>query len=457
MLVGKDELKNTWQLTKVRLSSVKSGRLRLLMSLVGIVYLVNLVAFFIWFRPNENGLDSFAWQDYSALLFGALLLSIIVYACLYRTDNQKFAVFPQTNTSRFISSQAFIYTLIVACALLVLVLYLITYGIVALLATAFNTVYLVYAFDPLFIISGFFVFLMYLIVFASMVSLVAALIRKFKLYAILAIAIIIGVIIARPSQMLELLEVIFGFILMEHSVLLFLIKGIALWAVLFALSFIINRFTVYYKETIRITGLRVAVVVLASALIFAVPTFFKLQETNSEAADDLSMFAWTRNAEQILIDISALPEGSRIDIRPGNNIALVKDTEKLVGTEYEAGRMRLIYQDGIIEEYPEDYVVVYYNESLSNISGGTLVITFTRPLMERNSHDLIPLSNPVLEARLEGSTLHLDYNFDSVKAVFTPIWSFMNQFDDFRDKGFVYQYFATFNHNSSADISVWVD
>ena len=457
MLVGKDELKNAWQLTKVRLSNAKSGKLPIFAGIVGVIYLVSLILYFVWLRPGNGALESYQWQDYSLLFLGVLLITIFVFAANYRMSNRNYEVFPQTNTSRFLSSQACTYILIITCALALLLMYLIVYGITALLAAIFTVIHLVYAFDPLFVIAGFFVFIVWLSLFTAVVSLIAALIRRFKLYAILVFAVATGVLIARLGHVIELTRITLGFILFEQSVLLFLLKGIALWIVLFICAFLVNKFTVYYKDSIRLSAQRIAIVVLASALGFTTPTFFVTPDASLVIIDDRNGFEYSWEAEQIEIDVSALPNGTRITIEPGANVALIP-SDSVAEIHYGGGTITVVYEDKTIEEYPDGYLLVYYPEELSSINGNKLVIIFNAARVVLNSYDLMALTHPTFEARLEGTRLYLDYHYDkNVKAVFLPIWSFMWQFEYFRDKGVVEQPFVQFSSNSSGAVSIWVE
>ena len=70
---------------------------------------------------------------------------------------------------------------------------------------------------------------------------------------------------------------------------------------------------------------------------------------------------------------------------------------------------------------------------LSNFTGEKLVVSYALPPRIMKLRELGLPINQQVSARLDGTTLYIDYVYDkNVKFVFVPIWSFMRQFDGYR-------------------------
>jgi len=420
----KNELKNAGHLTRIKLKNEK--RILLIGAFgMGFLPLTNLFGFLTWLYSADDRVGNYyQWPDSSMLLSYGILIAIIVINCFYRTDNQNYAVYPQTNTTRFLSAQALFYALIAFFGVVLLASYLIQYSVVAAIASGNKSIHLIYHFDIGFVVAGFFTLIVYLSLIAALISLVATLVRKFRIYAIAVFIVIAGILIAQPPLAVSLFRAVFGFLIYEHSVMFFFLKGIVLWAVLFILSLIVNKFTVYYRDSIRLSK-RVAVGICL-ACIFTVAIFrvfmvvvVPIALSSSERIDYIYKEPSTIAEDpdmDIIFDISDLPKGSKI------NIVTTNIFDETTGDTFfsSSGDMRLSYDVG----------------ALSSVSGNKLIVSYTMPMETVNQYDIASMANPKLSARLEGDTLYLDYTYDeNVKAVFIPVWSFMWQFDHFKGKG----------------------
>jgi len=345
---------------------------------------------------------------------------------------------------------------IVAFSLIILMVYLVQFAALSAVRAMDDTVHLLYTFDPGFTIAGFFVMVMYLSIIAALVALISTLLRKFKLYAVIAFGIVLVMVIARPLMALEVLRAAFGFLLFEPSLLFFFIKGIVFWVLLASLSLFVNWKTVYYQQSIRRSGRVIAGIVATcscAALIAAVsiPPF---EVSASTSQGDGFSFEF----EPMVFDISHLPEGSSIEIEASGSIAVLGDLESQNWSSYtENGKTTYFLEDGTTQEVPEGYLVVDSWVALVDIDSNKLNVSFVPPIRVFGSIELENPTNARLEARLEGATLFLEYHFDNTKIVLLPIWSFMWQFDHFVGKEIFPELLFPFEQTWGDSVHIWVE
>lgn len=460
MFMAKNELKNAGQLTRIKLGNAKFKILRTFLVIVAI-FLINLIPSLIMMFKVTDGLKSYRLPDFSIWFLLGILLAIVIWSCIERISNQNFAMYPQTNTSRFLSTQALYYSWILLTAALLLAMYLIQSGIMAIIATGHKNIYLVYKFDPAFIISGFLVLIIYASIIAGFISLVTALIHKFKIYAVGVFAAMAGFFIANPLLSLKFIQSGLGFLVYEPRLILFICKGFIIWAALFALSFIVNKFTVYYKTSLRLsddvtTGIAAACIIaifaLGSVALIMAPS---IEKSSAAAQQDYPAGPLSKQLE---FDISALPKGGSINIITGGDIGFITNPGNVTSSGSDNEGRFYIYEDGTREEYPEEYLVLEYYDQMSNIDGDRLIINYTLPLNIEDSQNIGWLIKPDFKARLEGNTLYLDYSYEkNVKAVFLPIWSFMGQFVYFKDRGITKESFFRSYSGCGGSISLRIE
>lgn len=416
MFVANNELKNAIQLTKIKLYNTKKS---LIYSLLFVLFIIlsNLIPTLFYIFKQADGIMDYIIQDYSIPFAIGFLIGIVVVTCGDKTNNQLYSVFPQTNTSRFLSSQALYYIYILCFAILSLFMYLIQYTIFAVIARLYKNMVLVYQFHWSFVLAGFFVLIVYLAIITAIITLIATLIRKFRIYGILSFAFLGVLILTNMVKTIEFSKRALGFLIFEKNPALFVLKGIIIWAVLFFISLIINKLTIYYKSNIKISRAVIAGIVVVGVLAIGVAPLLLF--------DNMTISSTTHATEQnipnineILIDTSEIPPGSEINIVTTENI--VDDTNQ----------SEIFYGDNI------DRMHLSYDENaLSSFSGQKILIHYDFPSYMRDDYELTRFSNPKFSAHLNGNTIYLDYSYDkNIKAIFIPVWSFMWQFDGYKGK-----------------------
>jgi len=418
MFMAKSELKNAMQLTKIRLDNTKRNRVWFLLIILTVI-LGNLIPSLISIFKQTNGVAEYRLQDYSITFGVGILIAITIMACSYKTTNQFYSVYPQTNNSRFLSSQALWYIWILCVAVVSLLIYVIQYSVLAVIAAYQANIILVYNFDLGFVISGFFVLIVYLAIITAIITLIAVLIRKFRIYAILSFVLFAAFVITNVPKMIELFKVIFGFLIFESNPALFILKGIILWVVLFGVALFINKHTVYYESGIKISKTIIAVITVIGIITIGVTPFLFYNTTTSQSVSEREdktseLYRWY----EIVIDASAIPNGSTINV-VAPNIKIMNTTNEFI--TYDGENM--------------DMYLEFDKDIFSNFNGEKIIISYCLPTLMIDYYELSKLANPKLATHLEGNTLYLDYSYDkNIKAVFIPVWSFMWQFDGFKGR-----------------------
>ena len=439
-LVDKDELKNSWKLARLKLRSEFSRGVRYLGIILGVLLLLSLISGVIWlFTPNSTP-EFYSFMDMSFWLPFGVVIGLIIVAAGYVNNNKSYEVYPQTNTSRFLSTQVLYYAFVVFIAAALLVIYLIQYAVAAPIALGQENTTLPYVFDPVFLIAGLLVLIVGLSLAVAHISLVAALIRKFKIYAIAAFVVMLAVLYARGEYSLGLVSTVFSFLGSESSVILFLIKGIVLWAGLFTLTYVINRHTVYYRSVAPsknfITQI-VATSVVVALITGGTTLLAKPVTLNQLLGGGGSNLGWMVEYQCEEFDISDLPNGSSIRIVTSGNIAIpgASNSSNVIGTYQDDYQTTVYFEDGTSQTFPSHYLQVGCFFDPNSVNGNKLVVWYNPPVIYTATQVMINPANARLEARLEGTTLYLDYTYDkNVKLVFVPTWTFMGQFDYFIGK-----------------------
>jgi len=375
-----------------------------------------------------------------------------------------YSVFPQTNTSRFLAVQAMHHIVILIAALVSLLFNLLQYALFALLSARHPYIVLANRFDWGFVISGFFVMILYLFLVTAMISLIATLIRKFRIYAILGLAFLGAISLVNPPVFIRLLQSIVAFLVLERNLGLFFIKGILLWVVLFGASLIINKHTAFYRSSMRSdTATMIAIVFVTTFFLMGLTLPFMIFSGNGNGQVTESI-VYNSPLEEIVLDASHVPHGSDIEVIT-TNITLSSESGTYDDDSYDdfVDDSETIFWSG---GYATDFGLLrlmYLNEdqiyALKNFDGERIVIAYELPNLSFRD-DSIDLSHFVTQefsARLEETTLYLDYQFTrGVNAVIIPIWPFMAQFEQFQGRDLLIESISS-HGSASGKIDITVE
>jgi hypothetical protein len=460
MFVAKNELKNAW-----KLSRVKYGNNKMWINyvcLMGFFFLSNLISVIVTIFSEKDSIDYNLITDVSLWSLAGFFIGFIIVNATYRTTNQYYAVYPQTNNSRFLSYVLRLHFLIAAVPLSLLAIYLLQYGILLIITADMSNIHFIYTFDVLFLIAGFAVMMIYCAVLTGIVTLIAVILRKFKIYAAVFFSVILVLAILNPVKAFDGFKAVFGFLIFEGGVWLFILKGVIFWAALLFVSFIINKYTVYYKTNNSILerkGITAAVfvcILIAGIALSITITRLSMPQTGGsyEVHENNTYDNWhefpTAQFKEIRVDISHLTKGSEIEIKTGGDVTLVANEDKITGYGNYGNAQFIYYEDGSSLEYPREHMTIMINDELKNIQGDTLIIGYTLPFKVVLVKEIGHLTNPELNARLEGNTLYIDYSYEkNVKAVFVPIWTFMWQFDYFKGRDLYEPFYSYYSENNA--------
>lgn len=452
MFVAKNELRNAIKLTGVMFSSVTRRNMLLFSVIACGIFLAVLTANILWIhRETAQLVDVHTVYDYYILMAFCIVIAIARMNVQYRESNQRFEVYPQTNTSRFLCTQVIYHCWIVFLSLFSMALYLIHYGVLAIFAAMYENLHLIYPFSLGYVLTGLVVLIIYASVISGFVFLITALVRKFSIYALTFIAVSVGLILTNHAAASAAFKVFSGFLIFEESVLMFIIKGVAAWVALFVVNFMINKHTVYYqdyKALSKNTLLRIAVTGLTAVIMVGTVGFITMSiiVASGEGGYNSAVNIDEQVEEQIEFDISHLPQGNVIKIEPGDNIIFYNNSDETILEESKNETSYMGYEAGSsLGEYTFSNMTFSLWEPLSNDAGEKLVLYYKFPEYIVNQENVSYFASPQFQARLDGVTLYVNYTFEpNVKVVAISTWPFMKQFAQFNDQGL-------FNKSNSGD------
>jgi len=355
----------------------------------------------------------------------------------YRFSSRDYAVYPQTNNSRFLAHQIELYSFVILTPLLIMLVYLIQYGVLALIASGRDNVHLVFDFNIGFVLSGLVLATIYFALITGAIILISALIRKFRLYAIVFFTALAIILFGNFSIPFLPLFRLLGFLLRESNIWLFILKGTITWIGLFAVAFVVNKYTVYYKAhnfnySKRVIAGICAVMILAA---FAVINLIGLTAPAILMDSDEWDVSRNQRLNALEIDLSDLPEGSNINVvASGDAVFFDGINPEIIGQSHTLSEQTLHFSDGSEQTFPAGHLIIIGYHDLFDIDGGTLFVQYNYPLeVIPNAGDISHWINPQFDIHFEGNTLYVHYTYNkNVKAIIIPIWSFMRQFESFR-------------------------
>ena len=442
MFMVKEEFANIKNLLRVRFKT-NAKSLKWIFILLGLFVFVPFAGTVVGILQS-NHVRFYNIGDFSLTILVGIVLRYFVLMLMYRNTNDKLSVYPQTNNSRFISSLLYNFIEVFALAAFVLATYLIRYIIIWVLTLFMAHVHFALDFDLSFIIVGFFVYIAYSLLIVATIELVGVILRKWTYYAIVGFAAVISLLIANFSTAIENASNVFGFITRESSLIIFFAKVIVLLLVIITVSVVINRFTVYYKNhgrsfskgvVIGCVAVTVVVIVVLPSILLTRATYTAQTRTSSEAIIQ-PVEDFFAGFEEIRIDISHLRNGSNIDVRVEN-----RDVTAEIGA-----------WTSFFSPAP---VTVLGMESLRNIQGDTLIISYRPPSFQVSGLMLSDFTDIHLIANLDGNVLFIDNVIDNVQVVILPIWGMARQFDFFQDRNIFRANMIGFYGGGHITSSVW--
>lgn len=407
MFMGNDEIKNTLSLTKIKLGNIKTDLLKILL-IIFMMFIAGIFPTILQLFKYKDLVADFRLPDLSSYLFISLFVVTISFYAIYKRINDYYSVYPQTNSSRFLSTQLTFYLWWIVLSFFALILYLSQYILFRVIVLFNENIVIALKFDFGFAITGYFVYLLYGLLVITFISFIAALIHKFNTIAVISLLIIFALLINGNTPLLELFNNIFGFLTKEEYISIFFLKGIITLLILFVASFFINKYTCYYKIHKKYSKLIVIAVGIILILIVSIIRFSLAPE---ESVSHLSQ----HNTPVLDRDSHWLPDTISIDI-----------------SDYDDANGLSVISN--INENTDNMIIDYRTSNLYG-PGDEIVIYYRFPLHITNDYDLTKHMNCKINASLEDNILNITYSYDkNIKVVFISPYSIIRQFDKYKDK-----------------------
>ena len=423
MFMVRDEFMNIKNLLKVRIKT-QSRYFIWLFIIAALLLLSTLIGTILHIIHNTGYVSFHTVADHSNTFLLALVFGYLFGITTYRNTNDKLSVYPQTNNSRYISWLLTNYILVVVIALIALLRYLLQLGVLSIFLVFTDSIHFALNIDFEFIIAGFLVYLVYCFLIVALFELIGAILRKWRYFAAMALAAVLSLMLTNIAAVIEYAPKALAFLIKEPSLIVFLLKAAGAWIVLTAAALVLNRYTVYHKSQSQAAkrGFIAVYIIIAVVIIVVVPIILiTVPVEGSSSGPEETVYIEEAiegtypGADEIRIDVSHLPEGSRVDIK-GDNIR--------------------VYAEGEYTEYAQDFtnVSISVADSMQFIKGDTLIIKYYRPTYTAYGIDSMQFANPQVTAYLEGSTLYIDYTIDNTQIIIMPIWSIAGQFERYQGR-----------------------
>ena len=423
MFMGELEITNTNKLTKVKMKIFKKYMLKALLITIFLIA-VNLIISIGSILENREYVMPINMQNFANTMFFAGVLVSLFITASYRSNNNLYSVFPQNNVSRFLSSQIINYSFIIFLAVASIVAYLIQYSIFSFFASTYDNVHLAYRFDLGYVLNGFIVFILYLSLAFSIISLGGVIFRKYRLYSFVAFMIMLfGV--AYNDTLKAFMGQIISIIVKENSLILFYLKGTLAWLIIMVVSFAINKNTDYNRSEKQFSKYVIALILITGLVSLGVISQVSTTEYSSDTRVTREEFVRPDGQSDVEVDVSHLPPGSTINVKNIN---------------------------GENERYGDVHIV--YDE-ISKAPDGKLIVTTSLPMHGINGINLIDYTNPHTSVALEDENLNIEYIYDkNVKVVIISPWLFMYQFDRYLGQGIFKEILGTSSQRGNGSIRV---
>ncbi|QUH26376.1 hypothetical protein [Serpentinicella alkaliphila] len=401
MFMGRIDIDNTIKLTKVKYIVFKRNMLRGLVIALFLLLVNSILSLSLVFTESRN-VSAISLQNFSFAFFLAGVMLSLFMSISYKTINKQYSIFPQNNTSRFLSSQLINYSFILFLSIASLIAYLFQYLVFKTIATNYNNVFLAYKFNFEFLIVGFLVFIMYLSLISAVMTFVGTLFRKHAVYTFVVLGVLFSLIMYNDI-LKGLVANVLEFIIYENSLSIFFIKGAITWFILMFLSLVINKYTEFYKEEKTFSkAVVIGITLILIFTIFIVPQMIITDYSSNVRVTEHHESIYKHNSVEIEVDISQIEEGSLIEVYTNS----------------------------------EDSTYYAYVDEMTEGEKGKIIISAVLPLNQKDGINLIEFTDPKVFAELKENNLYINYQYnENIKVVFLSPWLVMNQFNRYIGEG----------------------
>lgn len=354
-----------------------------------------------------------------------LILSIIAgifFTLDYQNYNYKYEIYSSNNKTSFVSYGLFCYMHLVKVQIIALLLYVTQYGIFSLLHVLKGNIYFAYEFNIIYLLTGFFLYLLYGFLAISAIIFIGSLNRKYiRIPKILFIVFIIFCTISfsyikKHINMAD--NIVINFILKESSILIFIIKMVSISLVLIALSILLNKHS-YNNKKERNYGF---ITLIACIGIFIILNGYSYGTSSITTMRE----AVIENYKIYANEVYKL------------NSSEAKSEYQIELNELTSGENIKIY---LAEEDKRNFSIQIYN--FSPKTNENVIVHFIPNKNNVNDIDVASYINPQLAIRYIKDEIHLKVQYKkNIQVVFMEPYSMLKQFVLFKDKGVLKEFYG---------------
>lgn len=419
--MGKVEWNNTLQLLKIRKRESKSF---LYISILLIAMFVFSVVPMIFNSFN----DSFTLNYTVMVIYSkiGLILSIIAgifFTMDYQNYNYKYEIYSSNNKTSFVSYGLFCYILLLKVQIIALLLYVIQYGIFNLLYVLKGNIYFAYEFNRLYLLTGFFLYLLYGFLAISVIIFIGSLNRKYiRIPKILFMVFIVlcTVSFSYIKKYINMADnIVINFIVKESRILIFIIKTVSISLVLIVLSILLNLHS-YNNKKERNYGY---ITLIACIGIFIILRSFSYDTSSITMINEPVVENEVYDYELYKLNRSKEQNEYQINLNELTNGEIIK-----------------IY---LAEEDKRNFSIQRYN--INSKTNDNIIVRFIPNKNNVNKIDVVSYMNPQLDIKCINDEIHFNVLYkENIHVIFLEPYSMLKQFAFFKGKGVLKE----FNGNS---------
>ena len=431
------ELQNAFLLFRIRLRDAGRGIAFVLAGMTALV-LFDLVRNLMRIAESFGGYGSYHLPDYSVFLLILTPLAI-AYTC-WQEATGKSSIYPQTSTSRFMSTLMLSFFLVFLALMSALVLYGLLYVIILLLGLWNNSIILAYSFPIGFLLQGFIAAFVFLGMVTIAIVSVSFLVRSFRAYAAVPILGLTLFGVLYPMDMLPysvtafapiraLLDFggrLFTEIVDPMTLSSFLITCLAVSAIMLLVIFLVRLLIKRDRSSESISWM-LSTVYIPWILIMLALGVSIYSEPSMQMSPRFSSGVYPLEAQSIEAQI---PKGGGLylDIagehrdsfhHPATVVELVSD-----GVKFDASSVYVSVgwqDDTLIFDHRHGNPLPEPQPGLENVRVDYIPPSFSFP-----SRALLNVAQPEIDMSIEGNTLTIRHTITGeAEVLHMPIWSMM--------------------------------
>jgi hypothetical protein len=360
-----------------------------------------------------------------------VLIWVAIFTMSPKVYDGVFDVFPQTGASRFIATQLTNCSLIVSGGLLTLAYNAACYFGYSRIAATYDDVVLLNTFDLGDQLLGLLSWLLFAFVFSAFISLLVALMDKYRIRVLISMTAFVAMIIT-----LTILGILGEFSLPDFSGRVEMpspvdaLIWVAIWMLLALGAFLMARRA--SRDDARARGgamMSLWKVIVLFLLIFQLGFLATYVFPNADVASIIIYEQESKEAkwgnETIMLDATDIPADSDTDL----SVDGIRYNEYGVSDVYDVER----------ESDSESFTLLLNSsDSLTHFGGKHIKIKVHYPRHTINGYDIAARMNQRLDAWIDGTTLRVKYRYDKPKKMAAiPGWSFLNHTAFYGSSGYV--------------------